>query len=162
VEKEVALGAAWPVDSIEERLATDADYDALWRLHVDTMQAYVAATYGWVDAVQESMFREDWPRRPGRRVLVDRRTTRVVAVWLVERRTDELFLVFVEVASSHQRRGLGTAIVRRVLVEAAESRLPASLAVMKANPDARRLYERLGFSLDRQTPTHHFMRVAPP
>src|SRR5262245_42576261 len=94
VEKEGALGTAWTVESIEERPATDADYDALWRLHIDTMQAYVAATYGWEDAVQESMFREDWRRRPGRRILVDRGTGRVVAVWLVERRTDEVFLVF--------------------------------------------------------------------
>jgi hypothetical protein len=51
-----ASGTAWPIESIEERAATDVDYDALWRLHVDTMKTYVAATYGWVDSVQESMF----------------------------------------------------------------------------------------------------------
>jgi hypothetical protein len=62
------------------------------------MRAYVAATYGWDDGVQASMFREDWRARTGRRVLVDRETGDVVAVWLVERKPDEVFLVFIEVA----------------------------------------------------------------
>ena len=159
--KDSGRGAAWPVASVEERSATDADFDALYRLHVDTMRGYVAATYGWEDAYQEAGFREDWSKRRERRVLVDRITGRVVAVWRVERKHDEVYLAFIEVASSHQRRGLGAAIVRRVLDEAATADLPATLAVMKANPDARRLYERLGFSADRETPTHYFMRATP-
>jgi ribosomal protein S18 acetylase RimI-like enzyme len=159
--KEAALDSVWPIDSLGERPATDADYDALWRLHIDSMQRYVAATYGWEDAVQEAMFREYWPKSPPRRLLVDRETDRVVASWVVERRADEVYLVQCEVASTHQRRGLGTAIVRRLLAEAAESRLPATLRVMKANPDARRLYERLGFSVDGETPTHYLMRAVP-
>jgi GNAT superfamily N-acetyltransferase len=140
-------------------VATDADYDALWRLHVDTMRAYVAATYGWVDSVQESMFRQAWPKNRAQRVLVDGGI--LVATWRIERRIEDVFLALVEVASSHQRRGVGTAIVRRTLAVAAEARLPASLAVMKANPDARRLYERLGFRIDRETPTHYFMVASP-
>jgi hypothetical protein len=90
--------AAWPIASLVERGTTDADYDALWRLHVDTMRAYVAATYGWVDSVQQSMFREAWPKNRAQRVLVDQGT--VVATWRIERRVDDLFLALVEVASS--------------------------------------------------------------
>jgi ribosomal protein S18 acetylase RimI-like enzyme len=81
----------------------------------------------------------------------------VVAAWLVEHRAADVFLAFVEVASSHQRRGLGTAILQRALAAAGAARLPASLAVMKANPDARRLYERIGFSVSRETETHYLM-----
>ena len=56
--------------SLAEREATDADYDQLWRLHVDTMRRYVATTYGWVDAVQEQLFREAWRWKGGQRVIV--------------------------------------------------------------------------------------------
>jgi ribosomal protein S18 acetylase RimI-like enzyme len=153
VQPKATSDAAWPIESIEERAVTDTDYDALWKLHVDTMRTYVAATYGWVDAVQVSMFRERWPRNQAQRVLVDQGA--IVAAWLVERRADDVYLAFVEVASSHQRRGLGTAVVRRALAAAAAAGLPARLAVMKANPDARRLYERTGFSIERETPTHY-------
>jgi ribosomal protein S18 acetylase RimI-like enzyme len=156
-----ASGAAWPIESIKERAVTDVDFDALWRLHVDAMQTYVAATYGpWVDAVQMAMFRERWPRNQGQRVLVDEAA--VVAASLLERRADDVYLAFVEVASSHQRRGLGTAIVRRALAAAAAACVPARLQVMKANPDARRLYQRVGFSIEGETPTHYLMLARPP
>jgi GNAT superfamily N-acetyltransferase len=150
----------WPIASIEERAVQDADYDALWRLHVDAMRGYVAATYGWIEAVQVSMFRERWPKVRAQRVLVD--AGAIVAVWLLERRTADVFLAFVEVAPSHQRRGLGTAILGRTLAAAAAAGLPATLAVMKANPDARRLYERVGFSVERKTDTHYFMVASAP
>ena len=149
----------WFIPSLEERGATDADYDALWSLHVDTMRSYVAATYGWEDSAQLAMFRNQWPKKRAQRVLLDDGT--IVAAWLVEERVDHLFLAFIEVASSHQRRGLGTAIMQRTLTAAAASQLPTRLAVMKANPDARRLYERLGFSVDGETATHYLMMRPP-
>jgi hypothetical protein len=33
------------------RLVIDSDFEALWRLHGETMKAYVAATYGWDEGV---------------------------------------------------------------------------------------------------------------
>jgi ribosomal protein S18 acetylase RimI-like enzyme len=149
----------WPVPSIAERAVRDADYDALWALHVDTMREYVAATYGWVDAAQAEMFRERWAANLAQRVLVDGGS--VVAAFLVQRRADDVYLASVEVAPSHQGRGLGTAIVRRVLAAADTAFAPARLQVMKANPRARRLYERLGFAIEGETPTHCLMVSSP-
>jgi ribosomal protein S18 acetylase RimI-like enzyme len=36
-------------------------------------------------------------------------------------------------------------------------RVPVRLEVMKANPDARRLYSRLGFVVEDNSPTHFRM-----
>lgn len=44
-----------------------------------------------------------------------------------------------------QRRGIGTAVIEELKAEAVASGIPFDLAVEKDNPDARRLYERLGF-----------------
>jgi ribosomal protein S18 acetylase RimI-like enzyme len=139
-----------------ERVATDADYDELWRLHVDTMRGYVAATYGWVDAVQERLFREAWQwRKTGQRVLVEEGV--IVANWMVRRRDEDLYVTFIRVASSHQRRGIGTGILQRTLDDAASLRVPVRLDVMKANPDAQRLYRRLGFAVEGESQTHFRM-----
>ena len=116
---------------------------------------YGAATYGWVDADQERFFREGWQKRGPQRVLEDQGA--IVAAWLFERKADHLFLGFVEVASSHQGRGIGTRIVRTFLADAAREGLAARLAVMKANPRAMHLYERLGFTAERETLTHVWM-----
>jgi GNAT superfamily N-acetyltransferase len=147
----------WPVP-FTERTATDADYDELWRLHVDTMHRYVTATYGWVDAVQERLFLEAWQWKPGQRILSDEGA--IVGNWLVTRRADDLLVAFIRVASSHQRRGIGTAILQRALDDAAVLRLPVRLEVMKANPDAQRLYRRLGFTIEGESPTHFRMSAA--
>jgi GNAT superfamily N-acetyltransferase len=144
-----------PTTLLVERDATDADYDVLWRLHVDTMCRHVAATYGWVDAVQEKLFREAWQWKAGQRVIVTGGV--IVANWLVMRRAEDLLVAFIRVASSHQRRGIGTAILRRALEDAASLRVPVRLDVMKANLDAQRLYRRLGFGVEGESPTHLHM-----
>ncbi|WP_188894189.1 GNAT family N-acetyltransferase [Microlunatus endophyticus] len=51
-----------------------------------------------------------------------------------------------QVLPKHQNRGLGTAVINFVLERAARSGIPVELEVESDNPDARRLYERLGFS----------------
>jgi ribosomal protein S18 acetylase RimI-like enzyme len=156
-ERAMAKAAnSWPSDlgGVEERAVSEADYEQLWRLHVDAMRDSVAATYGWVDEVQGRLFRDGWQQRLAQRVLVD---GPIVAAWLIERKPDGVFLTNVEVASSHQRRGIGTVIVRRALVEAAAAGLPARLRVLKSNPDARRLYARHGFGVERETATHFYM-----
>src|SRR5947207_8534336 len=47
--------------------------------------------------------------------------------------------------SQRQGRGIGTAIVRQTIREAASSGRVTELAVLQLNPRAQRLYERLGF-----------------
>jgi ribosomal protein S18 acetylase RimI-like enzyme len=44
-----------------------------------------------------------------------------------------------------QRHGIGTAIIENLKAQAAAAGIPLDLGVEKDNPDARRLYERLGF-----------------
>jgi ribosomal protein S18 acetylase RimI-like enzyme len=139
-----------------ERGAAAADYEPLYRLHIDTMREYVAATYGcWDDSVQAGMFREAWERTRERRVLAD--GEEIVATWLIEHRDADVYLAFVEVASMQQSRGIGTGIVRGLIRAAQDRGVPATLMVMKANPRARRLYERLGLTAVRETATHYEM-----
>lgn len=48
------------------------------------------------------------------------------------------------IASEHQRRGLGTALIRGVMLQARLDGKPLRLSTAKINP-ARELYRRLGF-----------------
>jgi ribosomal protein S18 acetylase RimI-like enzyme len=139
-----------------ERPARGDDYEALFRLHVASMRDYVAATYGWNDQVQESMFRDHWARdRPGLRVLLDR--DEIVAAYRVDRRAFEIYLGSIEVAPPHQGKGIGTAVIRALLAEARAARKRLVLHVMKANPRALALYVRLGFTTVDESTTHYRM-----
>jgi len=135
------------------RPATQEDFDFLYQLHVLTMKEYVELTWGWDEAVQRRGFGEDF--RPERLAVVVVDGTDVGRLGIV-REPDRLFLASIEIAPDWQRRGLGTEIVTDLLREARGGGLPVVLMVLKVNP-ARRLYERLGFTVDAETPTHYRM-----
>jgi ribosomal protein S18 acetylase RimI-like enzyme len=137
------------------RPATVADYDYLYDLHAATMRDYVARTWGWDDAVQQRMFREQLD--PQRVEIIERDGQRV-GMWSVEDRGDEFFLRSIEIDPAYQGLGIGTAMVSELIGRAATMGRPVSLQVLKVNP-AFRLYERLGFAVIGETTTRFRMRT---
>jgi GNAT superfamily N-acetyltransferase len=61
------------------------------------------------------------------------------------RAADYIELSGIQLLPDVQRRGIGTAIIEDLKAQAAGAGVPLELAVEKDNPDARKLYERLGF-----------------
>jgi ribosomal protein S18 acetylase RimI-like enzyme len=59
---------------------------------------------------------------------------------------NDLFLSQLFVERAHQRCGIGTEVMRRLMKEAKQLNQAVRLDVVKINP-ARRLYERLGFRI---------------
>jgi ribosomal protein S18 acetylase RimI-like enzyme len=77
-----------------------------------------------------------------------------------ERTESEVILANIRVTPAQQGQGLGTAIIANILEEARQANLAVRLRVLKVNP-ARGLYERLGFRVVEETPTHYVMRALP-
>ncbi|MBT5709824.1 GNAT family N-acetyltransferase, partial [Candidatus Poribacteria bacterium] len=122
------------------RAATDADYDFLYALHVATLRDAVEATWGWDDAAQQAMFRDRWGSGQREIVVLDGEDAGVVAV---DRGDSGVFLNLTAIHPRHQRRGVGTRIIRDLIDDTHDRGLPLTLRVLKANPAARRLYHRL-------------------
>ena len=139
------------------RPATDADYDFLYKLHVATIRPAVEATWGWNDAFQQELFRSRWDPTDTQIVVVDGNDVGVVRL----RESDaEVFLSLIEIHPDHQNHGLGTTIVQDILTKAHQHSLPVLLHVLKANEDARRLYERLGFEIIETREERYVMKKA--
>jgi len=131
----------------------ESDIDFLYALHVATMKDYVDKTWGWEDAFQESVFRKNYV--PGKiQVLtfdgVD------MGMLIIEERPDDIFLRAIEVHPAYQGKGIATQIINQIIADGIQKRKPVRLQVLKVNP-AKRLYERLGFSVAEETPTHYIM-----
>jgi ribosomal protein S18 acetylase RimI-like enzyme len=139
------------------RATTDDDYAFLYRLRVATMKDTVAHVWGWDDDFQADYFREHFDPSGLKIIVVDGTDVGVLAV---EHREDTLFLSNIEIAPSFQGRGLGTAIIRDLLAEASNRRLPVRLQTNRSNP-ARQLYRRLGFVDTGETETHYEMIAMP-
>ncbi len=141
------------------RPATPADRAWVWRLKKITMRAYVVQTWGlWDDAFQRSHFQTNFEPANLEVIMVGGRD---VGYLQCERARHEIFLANISVEPSFQNRGLGSAVIRELQAQAAATRLPIRLQVLKTNPAARRLYARLGFSVIDETPTHTRMLWRP-
>lgn len=140
------------------RPANPADIPALFAINRAAMREYVTQTWGeWDEAWQAAHFHEQFPAV--RQVIeVDGESA---GFFDLERRDDCIYIAEVVIHPVHQRFGIGTALVKSALREAAKAGLPARLQVLKVNP-ARRLYERLGFETTGETETHYLMTNANP
>lgn len=77
----------------------------------------------------------------------------------VVRTPEQIEISGIQVLPDYQRRGIGTAVITTLLQEGRENDLPVVLQVDKDNPDARRLYLRLGFEQQGETPDTYWMRA---
>lgn len=79
----------------------------------------------------------------------------------VDRWAREHRVVDIALLPRHRRQGLGTALMRDLLDEAAAAGKPLSIHVEQFNP-AQRLYERLGFVRVGETGAYDLMRWSAP
>lgn len=140
---------------IRLRPITEADYDFLRRLHNAALKRYVEETWGWDEEWQARDFREKFDPNAGNVINVDGVDA---GLWWVAERDDEIVLVSIRLLPEFQRRGIGTRLIRGLTEN---SDRPVRLKVLKVNP-ARRLYERLGFSISRDLDTHYEMTTKRP
>ena len=78
----------------------------------------------------------------------------------VARWQDEIRIVDIALLPPYRNAGIGTAILRDLLAEAAAAHKPVRIHVEKFNP-ALRLYERLGFAPIEDKGVYLFMEWAP-
>ena len=78
----------------------------------------------------------------------------------VDHRADEVRVIDISLLPEHRGQGIGTALLRRVLGDAAAAGLPVRVHVVEGNP-ARRLYDRLGFRPVDHHGFHEAMEATP-
>jgi ribosomal protein S18 acetylase RimI-like enzyme len=146
-----------PNQTFRLRAATPEDAEFLFQLQKATMREYVEQTWSWDEKWQRAHFQEKFDPTKNQIVVLDDRDIGVIAA---ERRGDEVFLTSIYILPEYQRRGIGTLLIKSVLDRAFQKGLPVRLRVLKVNP-ARRLYERLGFSVVEEANTHYLMKATP-
>lgn len=149
---------ASPSPSFTFTPATLADRERLWRIKKTCLRQYVEETWGfWEDVSQRAHFDKNYELDEIRLI----QTEGGLAGYLAAARTpEEIALHNIMISPAYQNRGLGTAVLRHLLAEARAQNLPVRLQVLRVNP-ARHLYERLGFTVYEETPTHFRLRWTP-
>jgi ribosomal protein S18 acetylase RimI-like enzyme len=124
------------------RPASDADSEFCYRLHRATLRPYVEAIWGWDESVQREFHVRGFDPAHTQIVTVDGRDAGVL---IVDRRPAEIYLGRIAIDPAYQGLGIGSALIRDLLAEAAGRGVPLLLDVLVVNTRAQALYERLGF-----------------
>lgn len=135
------------------RQAGDDDYEFLYDLKVACLKDYVIATWGWDEEYQQQRFADFFNPTDIQIIVVEGQD---VGQLSVADKSDELYIAGIYLSPKWQNQGLGTEIIGDVLTIAKARGQQVNLQVLKVNP-ARRLYERLGFSIFAETDTHFKM-----
>jgi len=144
-------------DRFQLRPATSSDLPFWKRLHGLTMRAHVEAIWGWDEAVQDDLVRARF--RPEITAIIT--VAGVDAGGLAREEVDgAILLSVIMLLPDHQRRGIGTALVRGLMAEAAGRGVAVRLSVLRPNP-ARHFYERLGFITTSHDAIRFEMRWSP-
>ncbi len=133
------------------RQADESDFEFVKKLHHETLREYVEPIWGW-DEDRQDQFVKNW-FKPERIKIVQVKTINAGLILVAERKED-IFLESISITPKLQGKGIGSAVIRDVMLQAKQKNRPLRLQVLKTNPNARRLYERLGFVLEDTTDTH--------
>jgi ribosomal protein S18 acetylase RimI-like enzyme len=141
--------------NLSQREAQPEDEDFLYELHKAAMQQYITAAWGsWDESDQREQFHQCY--RPDEMQVIQLDGSDVGVIHLQER-TEEIFMVGIEVLPEFQNKGIGSQIIRQVMQKARQSSKPVALQVLKVNLAARALYQRLGFGVTGENDTHYIL-----
>ena len=148
------------------RPAAEADIGVLADVGVEATRAQgrLPADFDepqWRDAFTDWTLEQIRGAIPGSTTSVVEIGSRPVGRARTVRTADSIELCGIQLLPEVQRRGIGTAIVADLQAEAAAASLPLELSVEKDNPDASKLYRRLGFAPIAETEDEYRLRFDP-
>jgi ribosomal protein S18 acetylase RimI-like enzyme len=150
----MAMTVAWIL-----RQASENDREFLYELHCRTMREVIEKTWGW----DEEWQRKDFDRRfADYFASVIESDGRRIGGLLLEPSQDFIYIHEIQVLPEWQGQGIGTAVVRQIIEQAANRGASVTLSVVPANPRAKQLYERLGFEVTGFEAPFFRMRFSPP
>jgi GNAT superfamily N-acetyltransferase len=139
------------------RIASERDREFLYNLHCRTMRMVIEQTWGWDEAWQRAEFDRRFCEHAVSIIECDGADAGAI---VLEWKADSVYIHEFQVLPEYQGRGIGSAVLRRVIGQAGSRGLAVTLSVLRANPRAQQLYERLGFRVtDVEEPFRH-MRYA--
>jgi len=164
----VTKKAAYKLPEFSLRPAAPPDEAFLLRIYANVRARELAGT-DWDAAQRDAFLRQQFQaRRADHRARFFGAEESIVViegtdagVWMVWRNAAEIRLVNIELRPEQRGRGVGGALIRGLLREGKERRVPVTLGVRTDNLPAQRLYRRLGF-IPRQTEAGYLRMEAPP
>ncbi len=132
------------------------DSEFVFQVKKAALGEYIEKTWGWDEEFQRDFHVNEY--EPTKVEIICWQDTDMG--WMqVERGSDDIRLTAIYILPEYQSRGVGSTVIRQIIEEAAATHSPVTLEVLKVNPRAQQLYEKLGFVVTGETETHNLMET---
>ncbi len=125
--------------NFKKRSATNEDIKWLEPFYESLMRPYVELTHSWDNTLFKKHFNPE-------KIAILQVNNQDIGALKVEYLDECIYLADLVINPNFQNKGIGTRILKSLIVKAKQKSFPIRLKVLKGNP-ARNLYERHGFRL---------------
>ncbi|UCH42866.1 MAG: GNAT family N-acetyltransferase [Dehalococcoidales bacterium] len=146
------------VSDLRLREATTDDSDFAYQTKKSAFREYVEKVWGWDEDEQRQLHQRRFASQDFRVIQVSGIDVGILAI---VRQPDCVKVNQMFILPEYQSRGIGAACIKHIIEDAAVSRLPVRLQVLKVNKRAATFYHRMGFGNTGETDTHVLMERLP-
>ncbi|MDH4156207.1 MAG: GNAT family N-acetyltransferase [candidate division Zixibacteria bacterium] len=139
------------MNDLRLRKATPGDSQFAFRTKKAAFGKYVEAVWGWDEEEQRQLHERRFASQEFQVIQV---SDIDVGIFATVRQPDCIRVHQMFILPEYQNRGIGAACMMRIIEEAAASRLPVRLRVLKINSRAIAFFRRLGFRDIGETDNH--------
>jgi len=138
------------------RDALSKDSDFIFEVKKEALGPYIEETWGWDEDFQREFHLQSY--EPSKVNILCISGTEDIGYVEIRAKENHIAITGIYILREFQNIGIGTAVIKKTIKSAMEKGLSVKLGVLKANKKALRLYERLGFEIERETETHFKMK----
>ena len=132
------------------------DKDFVYQTKKIAMKPYIEKIWGsWDDEFQTERFNKNF--NPQFTQIVQY-LEKDIGILIVEEELDTFQVDNIQILPEYQNRGIGSFLLIQIIKKARKIGKSVTLQVLKTNPDAKKLYERLGFEEVGGTEFHFQMK----
>ncbi|MFX0205686.1 MAG: GNAT family N-acetyltransferase [Candidatus Hodarchaeota archaeon] len=139
---------------IKLRQANEDDFDFLYQLKKETLKDRISQTWGWDEEWQKSYFTQNF--KPENVKIITESGKDIGCLAFKEEKLN-FNLSLIEIVPEYQNKGIGTTLIKDLILKARKKNKKLTLQVLKVNIMALKLYRRLGFTVEDENKTHYFM-----
>jgi len=142
------------MNNLRLRKATADDSEFAYQTKKAAFREYVEKVWGWDEDEQRQLHERRFASQDFQVIQVSDINVGILAV---VRQRDCVKINQTFIVPEYQSRGIGAACIMRIIEDAAISKLPVQLQVLKVNGRAVTFYQRLGFRNIGESDTHVLM-----
>lgn len=121
------------------------------------MSGYISEIWGWDGQWQENDFAAHFDSQG---ITLVHKERELVGYSHVENRDGHLFIRMIVVHPHHQRKGIGSKLLKSIIASGKKQSKSIGLEVFKINEEAKIFYERYSFKIKNETSSSYVMTHA--